>query len=157
VIRESPRGCRYIIRRLAGLTLALLFLSAFPGHGRAQSPGASTCWRAAETQADMTRCASEDARRASGRLERLLAELRRTVDPRAFPEFDRTQAAWLAYARSHCRWDGAAFEGGSMHSMVVSGCLAAITEQRIATLKPYLCGWPPEAPDCDAARSFEKP
>jgi hypothetical protein len=32
--------------------------------------------------------------------------------------------------------------------------MAALTEQRIATLKNYLCGWPPEEPDCAAARNF---
>jgi uncharacterized protein YecT (DUF1311 family) len=135
----------------------LLIVGALAGQAQAQSAGSTPCWRAAETHADMARCASEGARRASERLERLLAQLRRTLDPRAFPDLDRAQAAWLAYARSHCRWDGVAFEGGSMQSMVITGCLAAITEQRIATLKPYLCGWPPEAPDCDVARSFEKP
>lgn len=86
-----------------------------------------------------------------------MVELRRTLDARALPGLDQSQQSWLAYAKSHCRWDGAAFEGGSMQLMIVLGCLTAITEQRIATLKHYLCGWPPEAPGCEAARAFEKP
>jgi uncharacterized protein YecT (DUF1311 family) len=137
--------------------LALLILGLFAGQAQGQSPGSSPCWRAAQTQADLRRCADEDARAARARLERLLAELRRALDDRALPGLEQSQQSWLAYAKSHCRWDGAAFEGGSMQPMIVLGCLAAITEQRIATLKPYLCGWPPEAPDCEAARAFEKP
>jgi uncharacterized protein YecT (DUF1311 family) len=134
--------------------MALLLLIAWTGPAQAQSAGSTPCWRAAETQADFTRCAGEDARRSRARLDRLLAELRRTLDSRALPVLERAQAAWLAYSRSHCGWDGAAFEGGSMQPMIISGCMAALTEQRIATLKNYLCGWPPEEPDCAAARNF---
>jgi len=141
----------------ASRRVALLLLIAWAVHANAQSSSPNPCWRAAQTQADLTRCASEDARGALERLEKLLGALRRALEPRAFPDFERAQAAWLDYAWAHCRWDGAAFDGGSMQSMVITGCLAAITEQRIATLKPYLCGWPPEAPDCEAARAFEKP
>lgn len=139
-------------------TFALLTVGLLAGQAQSQSPGSTPCWRAADTQADLKRCADEDARAARARLDRLMVELRRTLDARALPGLDQSQQSWLAYAKSHCRWDGAAFEGGSMQPMIVLGCLAAITEQRIATLKHYyLCGWPPEAPGCEAARAFEKP
>lgn len=125
----------------------------------AQAPAPSArpnaCWRSAETQAQFTRCANEDARWSRERLDRLLSELHRSLDVRAIPALDRAQAAWVGYARAHCGWDGGAFEGGSMQPMIISACMATLTEQRIATLKDYLCGWPPEAPPCPAARSYE--
>jgi hypothetical protein len=43
-----------------------------------------------------------------------------------------------------------------MQSMVITGCVATLTEQRIATFKPYLCGWSPKEPDCKAAGAFKK-
>ncbi len=137
--------------------LALLILAFLAGQAHGQSPGSGPCWRAAQTQADLRRCADEDARAARARLDRLLVVLRRTLDERAHPGLEQSQQSWRAYAKSHCGWDGAAFEGGSIQPLIVLGCLTAITEQRIATLKPYLCGWPPESPDCEAARAFEKP
>jgi uncharacterized protein YecT (DUF1311 family) len=133
----------------------LLLLSVFAGPALAQPVRSNACWRSAESQAQFTRCASEDARWSRERLERLLTQLHRSLDPRAIPELDRAQAAWQAYSRAHCGWGGAAFKGGSMQPMIISDCMAALTEQRIATLKDYLCGWPPGDPECPAARNYD--
>jgi uncharacterized protein YecT (DUF1311 family) len=133
----------------------LLLLSVIAGPALAQPVRSNACWRSAESQAQFTRCASEDARWSRERLERLLAQLHRSLESTAIPDLDRAQAAWLTYARAHCGWGGAAFDGGSLQPMIIADCMAALTEQRIATLKDYLCGWRPEDPECPAAREYD--
>jgi uncharacterized protein YecT (DUF1311 family) len=134
-------------------TLAILVLIAVP-QARAQV-ARPACADSAQTQAALTRCAVQASRISRERLDRLVEELRRTLDSAAMPGLDSSQAAWLAYARAHCRWDGAAFAGGSMQAMVVAGCMGALTEQRIDSLKNFLCGWPPGEPACEAARAWD--
>jgi len=123
----------------------------------AQDSTASACWHTAMTQASLTQCAGTDLRTSRNRLQRLIRELRATLDSAALPGFDRTQARWEAYARAQCDWEGAAYDGGSMRPMIEAGCFAHEVEQRIAALKLFLCGWDNQTPRCDAAKKYDLP
>lgn len=46
-----------------------------------------------------------------------------------------SQRAWIAYRDAQCAWQGFEAHGGSMEPMLVNGCLAALTEQRIKDLQ----------------------
>jgi uncharacterized protein YecT (DUF1311 family) len=74
--------------------------------------------------------------------------LRASLDPERFQALEKVQAAWLEYARAHCRWDGAFYEGGSLQPMIVARCMAALTQQRIRELDAYRCGKPSPPEDC---------
>src|SRR3546814_19934501 len=45
------------------------------------------------------------------------------------------QRAWIAYRDAHCESAGYVARGGSMEPMLVSGCMAELTEQRPAQVK----------------------
>jgi uncharacterized protein YecT (DUF1311 family) len=46
-----------------------------------------------------------------------------------------SQKAWLAFRDAECTWQGFQAHGGSMEPMLVNGCLAAVTKDRIKQLK----------------------
>ena len=133
----------------AGILL-LLALACAAGPAASQTD----CWKAAQTQADVARCSREDAAKAQARLDRLLGELRAAAPERA-AGLERAQAAWRAYADEHCRWEGSRVEGGSMQPAVLAGCMAELTERRVAELKDHLCE--PDPGDCPEAAAYDVP
>jgi len=48
------------------------------------------------------------------------------------------QRAWLGFRDAECDLQGSSVGGGSARSMVVSQCLATLTEQRVKQLRFYL-------------------
>ncbi len=48
------------------------------------------------------------------------------------------QRAWIGYRDGHCELSGFSARGGSMEPMLVSGCLAELTNKRTAELKELL-------------------
>lgn len=108
----------------------------------------ASCYQRAQTQAELTRCAREGAADAQKRLAELMGELRTALEPEHFKSLERVQAAWLTFARDHCRWNGGFYEGGSMQPMAVADCMATLTEQRIDELRKYRCGRPSPPGDC---------
>lgn len=74
--------------------------------------------------------------------------MRAALEIEHFQALERVQGAWQTYARDHCRWNGAFYEGGSMQPMVVADCMATLTESRIRELETYRCGKPSPPGDC---------
>src|SRR5215212_8492849 len=103
----------------------------------------------AKSQGDMNMCAAAEFRRADAKLNSLwgkrIAEAR--VDDRS-PDSGRTtsdqrseeailrraQRAWVQFRDAQCEGEGLAERGGSMEPMVVSLCLARVTDERIKQL-----------------------
>jgi len=101
------------------------------------------------TQADMNACEAIDFQRADLELNqvwreaiaaarRFDGELDRNIDTRPTYEtvLRAAQRAWLTYREEHCTWAGyQGARGGTMESMIYSGCLAALTRARTAALR----------------------
>lgn len=121
------------------MMIGLLLLSA--------QVGALDC-DAPMTQHAMNRCAAmdyQDADRALNEQWDRTAEAMRERD-RAMADYpdDRPghfatlldgQRAWLQLRDAHCRLEGFDARGGSMEPMLVSGCLARMTEARTRALQ----------------------
>ncbi|HWT12356.1 MAG TPA: lysozyme inhibitor LprI family protein [Allosphingosinicella sp.] len=105
-----------------------------------------------QSQAEMNTCAAIAFEQADAELD---AEYARALsDARAndaSPDSGRTegddrpgeeatlseaQRAWVAYRDSHCRLEGYSERGGSMEALVRDECLARLTRERIAQLRP---------------------
>lgn len=149
--RRSRGAADVHTRTPVAAALCALPLSA----ASAQITRPDPCWRAAESQAQLTQCATRDSRESQQRLDRLMGELRGTLDSAAFRSLDQVQTAWLSYARAQCRWEGDGYRGGSMQPMIVAMCMAARMEERIALLKEHLCGQARLEPECEAARRYD--
>ena len=46
-----------------------------------------------------------------------------------------SQKAWIAFRDAECTWEGFQAHGGSLEPMLVNGCLATLTKDRIKQLK----------------------
>lgn len=101
-----------------------------------------------QTQIEMNMCAGHDYDRADAALNaqwKLTAAKMKDHDRSAYKPDDKrpgyfdtllaAQRAWLTYRDRHCESEGYAARGGSMEPMLISGCKAALTQQRTAQLK----------------------
>lgn len=82
------------------------------------------------SQAGMTLCASNRVTHSGARLATELAAYRKRLSGRQLELFNASQAAWEAFRDAACAFEASGVEGGSAYSMVVSGCLATLTEAR---------------------------
>ena len=120
------------MRATALIMLGILTIS--PVAARAEPCGANA------TQLDLDRCADRDFRKADAKLNAAYRRImdRLTGEARGRKLMAEAQKAWLAFRDAECAFSSSDTEGGSMHPMVVSGCLATLTEARTRTLDGYL-------------------
>jgi uncharacterized protein YecT (DUF1311 family) len=143
---------RMFFRVNVGLALIALPLTSLA----AQDSTSRACWDSALTQASMNGCAGSDLQKSRDRLQSLLRELRGALDSTGRRGLDSVQHRWQAYAQAQCRWEGAAYDGGSMRPMIEASCLSRRTEERIDVLKPFLCGHENQTSDCEAAKRYDR-
>jgi uncharacterized protein YecT (DUF1311 family) len=116
------------------------------------------CWGATVARADdkpncddphdqstMTLCAGLDYDKADKELNRLWPSIKSAAeenDKGASAEdggylkaLMASQKAWIAFRDAECTWQGFQAHGGSMEPMLVNGCLAVLTKDRIKQLK----------------------
>ncbi|GGO97643.1 lysozyme inhibitor LprI family protein [Stakelama pacifica] len=101
----------------------------------------------AKTQADMSRCSVQAYQAADATLN---AQWKTTyafmkardasapaddARPGYAPALLESQRDWLKYRDSQCRVEGYVARGGSMEPMLVSGCKAELTRERIKQLR----------------------
>jgi uncharacterized protein YecT (DUF1311 family) len=85
----------------------------------------------AQTQSDMNRQAGSRAGQAAARLAKSVAAYRERLDAEQKALFDASQAQWEKYRDAACRFEASGVEGGSAQPMVLAGCLAAQTQERL--------------------------
>lgn len=118
----------------------------------------AACWIATPARADdainckdppdqssMTRCAGIDYEKADKELNKLWPEVKARAeenDKGASAEDGgyakallASQKAWIAFRDAECTWQGFVSHGGTMEPMLVNGCLATLTRERIQQLK----------------------
>ena len=124
-------------------------LSVIPGAATAQS----RCPNAI-SQIDLTSCAAAAMDEASARLMRLLDALGTTLPADRSRSMGTVQRQWTEFMEAHCRWEGEAFNGGSMQPMLIAECRTALTNARIERLSAQLCEGTGTTADCVAARPY---
>lgn len=107
----------------------------------------------AMTQADMNQCSYQDFEKADKELNAVYKRALKSqqdVDKQAAemgPDYvgavkalKKAQRAWIDYRDGHC--DGVGYEavGGSMQSMLISGCKAQLTQARTKELRELIKG-----------------
>lgn len=102
----------------------------------AAAPAASAeeCDRNDDSQSMMNICADADYQAADAKLNAAYQELVRRNDETSNKLLQTAQRAWIAFRDAECTYSTADSEGGSIHPMEVSQCLAALTDERIKQL-----------------------
>lgn len=88
-----------------------------------------------QTQTDMNQCALQEAQRADGRLNAAYKALIAQLDPLRTAKLKMAQRAWIDYRDSECAFQASEAEGGTMAPMLMSGCLATLSDQRTKQLQ----------------------
>jgi uncharacterized protein YecT (DUF1311 family) len=119
-------------RKLPALCLVLLFQAA---------PAWSLeCDPSDETQMGLNMCAAAKFNAEDARLNTAYREImkRLTDDAAGRQALQKAQRAWIGFRDAECAFSTAGTEGGSIHPMMVSQCLAAFTAARTEQLGGYL-------------------
>ena len=89
----------------------------------------------AQTQADMNEEASKSYADADKKLTETYQDLLKNLGPENQDRLRQAQRSWINFRDDECRFRTADSAGGSVHPMMVSGCLADLTHQRLNQLK----------------------
>lgn len=124
-------------RTIAVASLGTALLAASAGMAHAQDEG-TECSRNAETTVEMQSCADEALSQIESQLNDIYDALIQRLDTEGADRLRRAQRAWIAFRDAECRFQGLAAEGGSMNPVIVTECLASLTERRFADLEAYM-------------------
>ncbi len=119
---------------LRAAALALAFAAAAP----MASVRAADC--TGDDQASLDQCADEAYKAADATLNKQFKEIegRLSDSPDAKKLLVAAQRAWIAFRDNECAFAASGVDGGSVYPMIVSDCLAGLTEARSAQFKEYL-------------------
>ena len=92
------------------------------------------------TQTDMSLCANFQHKAADKELNALYQQINQRLkdQPHSKKLLVSAQRAWVAFRDAECSFAASGVEGGSVYPMIYSGCLADLTEKRVAAFKSYL-------------------
>ena len=101
---------------------------------------AQECDRSDESQMGMNICAHQDYAAADKELNKAYGDIMRRLsdDADARKLLQAAQRAWIAFRDAECNFATADSQGGSIHPMLMSGCLQGLTESRTEQLGGYL-------------------
>lgn len=92
----------------------------------------------ASTQMELNSCADRSFRAADAELNRTYRALEQRVTTPGAAKLKAAQRAWIAYRDAQCTFESAGTEGGSIHPMIVSGCLETLTRAQTERLAGQL-------------------
>jgi uncharacterized protein YecT (DUF1311 family) len=92
----------------------------------------------AQSQAEMNQQALAEYREADQRLNAVYRDLMAKVSPAGQAKLREAQRAWLRFRDLECAFATAGTADGSVHPMILSGCLAGLTVERIGHLEAQL-------------------
>jgi uncharacterized protein YecT (DUF1311 family) len=101
-----------------------------------------------QNQAEMNECAARDANEADAALNLIYPQVlahyqqmdRDSESTEGAKRLRAAQRAWIAFRDAECAVAGYEALGGSMESMLVSGCIAQMTQRRATELRQMLSG-----------------
>jgi len=112
------------------------------------------CMQAARTQAEMNKCAVNNAEQAKRRLGQLIQELAAKMGADQYARLLAIEAKWERLAKEHCTWDADFFAGGSVRPMWYATCLARQYGERIDALRIGLCEGHGMTGECEASLRY---
>lgn len=104
------------------------------GIATARSGAAADC-ADAMSQPEINDCEYNIYRQANGRLNRVYAQLSARHDPAETKMLREAKRAWLEFRDKECAFETVASARGSIRPMLVSQCLAALTNRLIRELE----------------------
>lgn len=129
------------------LAAVVLLLSVLPVTSLAQE----TDCAAAQTQTEMNACAYQDWEAADAVLNALWPQARAVTKaqdadlPEELKGADQAllnaQRAWIAFRDAQCASEGFAMRGGSAEPLLIYGCMASLTEDRVEDLRAVIEGY----------------
>ena len=144
VARSNDRNMLYRKPRILLLVLAVFFFIGI-GSGFAQNSAAyRACSQKAQSQAEMNRCANEEATRADAELNRVYNKVlaKAAADPEAVAKIKAAEKAWIAYRDGYMDAmypvANKQSEYGSIYPMEADLLRARLSRQHIVELKELL-------------------
>jgi uncharacterized protein YecT (DUF1311 family) len=118
------------------VALAALALAALATGSPARADDCAT----AGTQYAMDQCAEQSFKETDAELNALYRQItvRLTANQQTTQSLVSAQKAWLLFRDAECKFVASASEGGSVHPMIVTGCLDHETAKRVDELKIFL-------------------
>lgn len=106
----------------------------------AAAPAAAQDCAGAEDQASMDECAGREFKAADAALNRAYKSITRRLadDEDTRKLFVTAQKAWIEFRDAECNFSTNAASGGSIHAMLVTSCLTALTKKRTEDFGRYL-------------------
>jgi uncharacterized protein YecT (DUF1311 family) len=89
----------------------------------------------AQTQLEMNQTADKKFKKADTELNQVYKQLIKILDKNEKQLLIQAQKDWLRFRDSHCKFDEAQYDGGSIQPLIYSTCLEESTRKRIKELK----------------------
>lgn len=98
-----------------------------------------TSCTSAQTQAEMTTCAGQQAELEDEQLNKVYQQLKSELTNSQREELlIDAQLAWINFRDANCTFSKSKYEGGSIAPMDYSSCIARMTKQRTDELRTFL-------------------
>jgi uncharacterized protein YecT (DUF1311 family) len=114
------------------MVLCLLIGSADPAQKqKPQDPCAN-----AQTTSEMRDCAGKEYKQADAELNKVYKQLMSKLDDEGHQAaLKSAQQAWIRYRDTNCEYESYLNRGGTIHSVVYTGCLTRMTKERTTELR----------------------
>ena len=90
------------------------------------------------TQFELNQCAARARDKADAELNKVYRELMKDAGTTERAKLRAAQLAWLKFRDAHCDYESVGNKGGTIYPMVVSFCLAGVTNARVKQLQEIL-------------------
>jgi uncharacterized protein YecT (DUF1311 family) len=90
------------------------------------------------TQAELNQCAARARDRADAELNKVYRELLKDTGTTERAKLRAAQLAWIKFRDTQCDYESVGNKGGSIYPMVMSFCLARVTDARVKELQEIL-------------------
>jgi len=89
----------------------------------------------AQTQLEMNQAADAKFKKADAELNKVYKQLMTMLDKNEKQLLIIAEKDWLKFRDSHCKFETAQYDGGSIQPLIYSTCLEDLTQKRIAVIK----------------------
>lgn len=117
------------------LLIAALAPCGASAAGKSDDPFKDIDCKKAQVQLELDYCAGKDLEAADKKLNEVYRKLMAGNDAKSQALLKTAEKNWLAYRDSECEYETADSEGGTIHPMEGSICLAEKTKARIKELQ----------------------
>lgn len=127
------------MKKFSFLVGALLAAGVLPVVQAADDP----CYEKAQTQDQLTACATNALQRQDQELNRLYRQMEARLknDDKTRQLLVDSQRKWIAFRDAECTFVSIRSAGGSIHAMEHNNCLGELTRSRVIELQNHLaCG-----------------